>query len=469
MQNEWNDELITNKDSSKLSRKERFIYSFTNLPNTILGGIFGLTYVNFFWDDLGLAQVFFVLGQGIYTIVNSLNDFYLGRISDNTDFKKWGSRRLIYVKWGGPLWAFIFFITWFPWSYSNQIVIFFDFLFSICAFDMLLTLVLLVWLALLPEMTENVEERNRMALYGQYFLIIGALPVLIAFLIFESGLLIFQIFSGACAIICGVSYYFVGSRLKERPELYANQPKIPLLKALKDVLKSRSFTSYTLFRSFNSLTGAMWFSFVFAYFYVLDVDLLTASLLFYFLATFVGTVGFLIYKILANKSDMRTLIIRGRALQIMVMIIGFFVCLPPENNLLIWFFLIFNGICGGYILFDFPCLYLVTDDDEVINGVRREGLILGTNAFFLKIAESTGPILATSVLLAFGFIRDSPYQTLQATIGIKFLLFVVPSIINFLGLLTMLLFPLHHENLKEMREKLLILHEKKIREYDRTK
>jgi len=201
------------KESFQLTRKERIIYSLTDLPNILLAGIFSLTYVNFFWDDLGLKQFYFVLGQAIYLVINSLNDFYFGRISDKTNFQRWGSRRLIYIKWGGVLWTIVFFSMWFPWSYTNQIIIFFHFLVSICAFDMMLSLVWLVWLALMPELTESVDERNKMALNNQYFLIIGAFPVLIAFLIFESGLIPFQIFVGICALLCGICCYYIGLKL----------------------------------------------------------------------------------------------------------------------------------------------------------------------------------------------------------------------------------------------------------------
>jgi len=92
---------VVNKNKYNLTSKESFIYSLSNFANIILSGIFSLTYINFFWDDLKLQQFYFSMGLIIYAIVNSLNDFYLGRISDNTNAERWGSRRLIYIKWGG--------------------------------------------------------------------------------------------------------------------------------------------------------------------------------------------------------------------------------------------------------------------------------------------------------------------------------------------------------------------------------
>lgn len=121
------------------------------------------------------------------------------------------------------------------------------------------------------------------------------------------------------------------------------------------------------------------------------------------------------------------------------------------------------------MLFDYPIMMLVTDEDEVMNGERREGLILGTNAFFNKIAESIGPIIGTSVLLLFGFIRDQDMQDPTALIGVKFLLLIVPSIINLLGLISIYFFPLYGSRLNEMQNKLEKIHSQKSEAYFKKK
>ncbi|MFX1340617.1 MAG: MFS transporter, partial [Promethearchaeota archaeon] len=232
------------RDFKILTGKETFTYVLAMIPQTILSGIFVLLYVNFFWDNLKLQQTYFVLGSVIYMIVNSLNDFFLGRLSDKTNVDRWGSRRLIYIKWGGPLWALVFFLTWFPWSYDNQIIIFIHFVVSICAFDTFLTLVILVWMALLPELTENLAERNKIQFLNQVFGTIGALPVILALFIFENNLQMFQIFAGVMALISAVLYYIIGNTLRERPELYKHEEVPGLINYIKEVIKSKSFISY---------------------------------------------------------------------------------------------------------------------------------------------------------------------------------------------------------------------------------
>ncbi|MFW9888064.1 MAG: hypothetical protein ACFFER_07780, partial [Candidatus Thorarchaeota archaeon] len=88
--------------SEKISRKNLWGYAFGAIPTGLLGFVFSFKYIEFFFDDLALLPSFFILGQIIYMTINSLNDPLCGQLSDRTDRERWGSRRLIYIKYGGP-------------------------------------------------------------------------------------------------------------------------------------------------------------------------------------------------------------------------------------------------------------------------------------------------------------------------------------------------------------------------------
>ncbi len=104
-------EITKNKEeTSAFYRKQKFYYLTHKIPFTLFPGIFGMVYVYFFWDYLGMEQAFFVVGMIIYGIFNALNDPLLGQWSDRVDVNKWGSRRLIFIKYGGPIWALFFFL-----------------------------------------------------------------------------------------------------------------------------------------------------------------------------------------------------------------------------------------------------------------------------------------------------------------------------------------------------------------------
>jgi len=454
---------VSEQEKFRLTRKERNIYALTSMPNAVLAGIFSLLYVDFFWDNLALNQWYFISAQILYAVVNSLNDFYFGRISDNTNFRKWGSRRLIYIKWGGILWGLFFFLAWIPWSQTNQIVIFVQYLIIICCFDTMLSLVWLVWLALMSELTENLDERNVMGLNNSYYSIPGYILVGVGFLLFQylDSLLIFQIFAGVCAVLSAVTYFYVGKSLKERPELYYKQEKIPLFKSLREVLKSRSYVTMTVFRVFNQLSGALATSFAFTYlFWLGDVYFYIA-----FAGVFISIIGSIIYKKLSEKIEIKKLVVWGRSIQILINVITFVILQFPGFEFIIWITIIVNGMLGGYMVFDTPIMSLVIDEDEVVNKQRREGLILGTNAFFNKIAESIAPILGTSILLIFGFKQGELSQTNEAILGIKILFLIVPAIINFIALLGIAFFPIYGKKLEKLQDDLKALHIIKTQEF----
>jgi len=147
----------TEINSEKLSRSKVLGYGLGAIPSAMFAGIFVLCYVDLFYNDLGLSLQYFIIGQVIYMIVNAINDPLLGQLSDKTNRKKWGSRRKIYIKYGAPIWAATFLLVWWPWTF-NQVTLFIHFVISICAFDTMLTLVILCWMALLPEMTMDIKE-----------------------------------------------------------------------------------------------------------------------------------------------------------------------------------------------------------------------------------------------------------------------------------------------------------------------
>jgi len=134
---------MENNNSGKLSKKNLWGFAFGAIPVGLLGYVFTLKYIEFFYDDLRLLPLYFIIGQVIYMAINAINDPLLGQLSDRTNREKWGSRRLIYIRWGGPIWALTFLLVWFPWSYDNQFIIFLHYVVSICLFDTLLTLVVM--------------------------------------------------------------------------------------------------------------------------------------------------------------------------------------------------------------------------------------------------------------------------------------------------------------------------------------
>ena len=296
--------LLENK--KQLSSRNLWGYALGAIPSGLLVFIFGLKYIELFYDRLQLEPTLFVIGQVIYMIVNALNDPLLGQMSDRTNPKKWGSRRTIYIRYGAPIWAITFMLVWFPWSFTDQMVIFLHYVLSICLFDTFFTLVCLVWLALLPEMTSDLDERNKGNLVAT---IIGAIFVIPMFIIVAdmdptSSEFIFLML--IIAIISTILLIITSIMCKEKPE-FQNDEGLPLIKAVKETIKSKSFLLYMGYIFCNAFNGSIGLSYLFVYMLILG----EGGILYYFIIFFfIGYGAQFFFMKMRPKMGMRKLILR---------------------------------------------------------------------------------------------------------------------------------------------------------------
>jgi GPH family glycoside/pentoside/hexuronide:cation symporter len=458
-----------NKDRNSLYRKQQFYYLIIKIPFAFMQGIFGIVYVSFFWDILGMDQLLFVIGMIVYGIFNALNDPLLGQWSDRVDVNKWGSRRLIFIKYGGPIWAALFFLMWIPWSYDNQIIIFLHFIVMVVLFDNMLTLVVLVWDALLPEIAETFEDRNKIFFLAGIVGAVGGIPLLFSLSILNSGLGSFLLFTGVLGVANAIIFVIAASNLKERPELHQKIVDYNIVQSLGHCLRKKSFVSFTLYRFCRVVNDTLTSAFLFVYILLFYEGFDTILLIIVGLS---GLIGQWLYLKLSKNRSMQSLIMSGKALEISVGIAAFLISLMQGTEF-IWLPLaVVKFVLGGNVVFMNPYLLLVCDEDELKFDTRREGMILGTNAIFNKIAETIGPIIGTSVLLLFGFLQNAPEGFVQpesAMIGIKVLLFIVPSIMDALAMLSLKFYPIKGEHLKDLKEHIEIIHREKLITYEQAK
>jgi len=454
---------MENNDSGKLSKKNLWGFAFGAIPVGLLGYVFTLKYIEFFYDDLRLLPLYFIIGQVIYMAINAINDPLLGQLSDRTNREKWGSRRLIYIRWGGPIWVLTFLLVWFPWSYDNQLIIFLHYVISICLFDTMLTLVILVWMALLPEMTTDIDERNKATFLTILIVLITVMPILLILGPVKPTSVTFQYIMIMIAIVSTIFLFLISKMCEEKPEFQKDE-FFPLWKSIKETAKSKSFLLFVGFNFTFVFTGSLGISYLFLYILILGNNA-TVSIIYFLIFVFVGNSAFIICMKLSPKWGMRKVILRFGLLRVIGAVVIFILALliPSEPAILIlWVGFVLWTFFGGYGIFaQGPLMYLSVDDDEIKHGIRREGMFLGINALFTKPAMSLGPIIATLILVSFGYIQGADTQSASTLIGIKIIFLLVPAIATAIGLIFMYFYPLHGERLREMMEKLEEIHKEK--------
>ena len=449
---------MENVIESKLSTRNLWGFAIGAIPSGLLAFIFGLKYVEFFYQKLQLLPVLFIIGQVIYMIVNALNDPLLGQLSDRTNPKRWGSRRIIYIKYGAPIWALTFMLLWIPWSFDNQLLIFLHYVISICLFDTMLTLVILVWLALLPEMTSDIGERNK----GNFLVVVLGGIVIIPFLLVLTPMdptsFAFLLLMVVIAIISTVLLWLTTYLCQEKPE-FQEDKGFPLLKAVKETIKLKSFLIYMGYMLCNAFLSSIGLSYLFIYLLVLG----EGGILWYFLIFVVVGYGSMFFCLkLRTKWGMRRIMMRFGLIKVITTFIIFFLLLFIDAPLIAIIGLAILTFFGGYTIFNTPLLYLSIDEDELRGGSRREGMFFGINALIHKPAQSIGPIVATFILTMFNYDRSpGAIQPPEAFIGIKMLMFLIPAIVSAIGLIFIYFYPIHDDILKDMQARLKILHEEK--------
>ncbi len=449
--------MLSDNRKDRLSSRNLWGYAIGAIPAGLLAYVFSLKYVELFYDDLQLQPMLFIIGQVIYMTINALNDPLSGQLSDRTNRKRWGSRRIIYIKYGAPIWALTFLLVWFPWSFDDQIVIFVHYVISICLFDTLLTLVVLVWMALLPEMTSDLDQRNK----GNFLsLVFGAIFVVPFFLILgdmKPTSQSFQVLMIIIAIVSTIFLWLTAYLCEEKPE-YQKDKSFTLWKSVKETLKLRSFLIFIGFNFCSVFLTSIGLSYLFLWSFILGAG---ATYIYFGIYIIVGYGSNILCMRLRPKWGTKKIILRFGIIRVIGLIISFITLILIQNSLIAIVGLIISTFFGGYSVFIVPIMYLSADEDEINHETRREGMFLGMNALFTKPAASLGPIIATIILELYLYAPGSEIQSPTTLIGIDILFLLIPAIVTAISLIFMYFYPLHGEKLNDMREKLEVIHNAK--------
>ncbi|XP_044289755.1 transmembrane protein 180-like isoform X2 [Varanus komodoensis] len=183
-------------------------YSMTTLGAGMMNSIFNFYYVKLFLNKYKISEAAFHQAQVVFMIWNAINDPLFGYIQDNSK-APCCSRRQVSILYGAPLYALAFLLPWFPWKQYEEgdwlsglhLIV------ALCAFDGLLTFVLLAQCALFAEISTRHESRLQLIKYNQVATLLGSTSILFCGLISDNmdNFTYFQAFTvlvGAVAAAC---------------------------------------------------------------------------------------------------------------------------------------------------------------------------------------------------------------------------------------------------------------------------
>nr|XP_055039987.1 transmembrane protein 180-like [Misgurnus anguillicaudatus] len=437
-----------------------FAYSMTTLGAGMMNSIFSFYYVKLFLNKYKISEGAFHQAQVVYMIWNAINDPLFGYLQDNSRIECCSRRRLS-ILYGAPLYCLTFLLAWFPWrTYEEG-----DWLSGIhltvtlCAFDGMLTFVLLAQCALFAEISGDHQNRLRLIKYSQVASLVGSSSVLFSGLITKNmdDFAAFQGFSVLVAVLACGSMLYTGFHSESRfdSESYATTSQGPQKPSLSmssvvsmtlQILTNRDFQLFVIMNFFQVFMVAFCnnFTMIFAE-HLIPQDVLPSLA-----KSFMYGAGFICPQLLVLCSQnllqrigyyrliLMTFYVEAGAAIIMLL-------LGPGSYYFLALFLTGNMVLvqAAFSLFNLPLADIIDSDlQKYKRSTPLSSMVFGTNALFTKPAQSLAPMLVVSILNKYGYseIKDvgksidpSVLQSLQSTMF--YLVCVVPLCITALQVL----------------------------------
>ncbi len=428
----------------------------------------------FYFSVLKLQIEWVTAGFIAWSIWNAFDDMLLGYLSDKTRSKR--GRRLPWMI-GGIIPLCITVVMLYTPPVDDKLTSFIYFLIILFTFDFVYTAFNLNYNSQFSEMFVSVKERSEVGRLRGVFVVLG---LVVAFIL--PGIIIgdltppdpatpeqistlissYQITGVVCAAICFVSLFLVvkfGTR--EAREFSKDAETAPsFVNAAKFTFKNKNFTIFIVAALTTWSVNGLLPSIIplFSEHVLNDPEGYVILLLMSFI---VAALSMPLWTIYRKKHGARNTGIIASILWGVCMV---WVAFSPDFIMAV-IGMTFAGFgLGGSIYFYDQCLAEIIDADEVQHGTRRAGGYYGIISFIIRFAWVIDMIAIGIVFEGMGWSEYDPKSGVDVMIGLQFLVGIFPAILLGLGTIAMYFYPLHGEKLKQIREQLTALHERKLKE-----
>jgi GPH family glycoside/pentoside/hexuronide:cation symporter len=406
-----------------------------------------------------LAGLVFLLGR----IFDAVTDPIMGVVSDRL---KPRLGRKPFIAWGAIPLGMSFALLWFIPEASQAVKFLLSTLFFLL-FSLLYTIVQMPYLALIPELSADYNERTSLSSYRAAFgtfasLLAVALPPIMISSFSKTAelsqtaprawLMMGMIFG----VITSVSYLIMALKVKEPKRLHSTVENTSFLREYRSAFSIFGFSQ--IFVLFIVITiGMMVLNSILPFFLESSLQLGTNDQSIILGTLFlVAILVFPLWNILAARLDKRKALISGLVIMALslVLLVGF----SPAGKLS-FYLMLMTALAGiglsAVMLFPWAMLPDVVEFDELATGRRREGLVYALFTFGQKIAGSIGVFSNAMVASIFGYQQGSMEQSANTVMAIRWMAGPVAAIIFLVAIIFGLRFPITKTKHLEARQKLL--------------
>ena len=445
------------ENDQRVSIRQRIYIGLTKSGSDMFGVLFMGALFGFYVDILHMDPINYGIVMIIFAIWNAINDPIFGYMSDKKRMDKRG-KRSFFIRLSIPFYFVGFLMFWLASPEWSQTSMFIFLLVSLFIFDTGLTIAGLNISAIQTDQTSSTNERTRIVLIS---MLLSMVPVGLASL--TPNLVLTSTLSNVDMSLIFISIGVValilmiyGSRkLKEKSLEGKDAEPLPILAAIKETFKSKSFIFFVIFSFMMNAVAINLLAVIPLYYkYVFQLDQI--QILIITVATGVFYIPTLFaFEKLQKKFGLRytfflviVLLILGStglffAQSVVFMAICYGVCLCMAT---VWWLLV-NPMVGD-----------IADEDELKTNNRRDGMFFGTNALITKPAASLIIFVFTAIIQVYGYNSNLNVQSVQAKFGIRLGVGILPLIFLVFAFISMYFYPLHGKKLKQIKLELDNLH-----------
>jgi len=381
----------------------------------------------------------------------------VGYLSDRTR-TRWGKRRPWFLFGALPLGTAFFWMFRNP-NITQQTPLFIWALLSYMVLFTAYTVVNIPYIAMIPDLSRDFDERTNINAYRSIFSVIGvlvgagaSLPIVLACENRYVGFMVMAaIFGGMMAISAVIPFFAV----KEPPLDDRPKPRENIFSLYLTAVKNRPYMLVAIPWSLNTAGVTVVMSSLFFYFkYIFDNEGLMPVAMIILLLTAMVFLPLTVK--VAKVLDKRNTYLFGMLLVAAALIVMFFL----GHRLGVYFVygcMFFAGIgVSTHFVMPWSMVPDTVEHDYVESGQRREGIYFGFWTFLSKIGAAIAGLVSGLLLDATGFIPDV-MQTETAQLGIRLLAGPTGAIFFIIAGIILIRYPIDKKRYDEIMEKVRIM------------
>jgi len=417
----------------RLAPSGKAVYALGDFTvNTVLASL-SLVYASFYLTQVaGMRGALAGLVPLIARAVDAFTDPLMGRISDET---RWaGGRRRPYFLLGAIPFGVSFALLWWDVPLESQAAKFAYYTAVYSLLSIAMTVLSVPYLALIPEMAEDYDERTSLNTYRNVgstlgiFAAIGIRPLAEAM---GGGGAGFALAGALLGLVLTVPWIFVHRVSFERPDFQRTVDGMGFIDGLRALARHRTFVQltglYLVGRVAFDLVGALMILYM-TFWIGRSGDF--EPVMFLFLVSVVAALP--VWLRIARHYEKSTIFIFGSlwwaGFQVLTLFFG------PATPF--WAMFVYAPLAAiGFAVVDlmpWSMVGEVVDEDDLLHGERREGLYNGVFTFLRKLAGAVGVFMVLAVLDLAG-LTQAPEQSETVRQTIRFMNGLLPAVCLLVG------------------------------------